>query len=225
VARGLARALGWRYLDSGAFYRAVAWQTARLSLDPEDLTALGAFLAGFAPEAGEDARGFFLLLDGRRLTQELRSPEVSRGASRMARIPAVRRWVTQRLRRLAVGNGLVAEGRDLGSVVFPEADVKFYLDADLTVRAARRQREQQGYIPDSSLTTTIAEIAHRDDQDRTRDEAPLTIPEGALVVDTTRMQPEEVVARCLMEIRRALKAFADCQTCQDTLLRGTFFHD
>lgn len=202
VARSLARALGCRYLDSGAFYRAVAWEAARLGLDPANNGALAGLLAAFAPEAGEDDRGFFLLVDGRRLSRELRTPEISLGASGVARIPAVRRWVTTCLRRLAAGGGVVAEGRDLGSVVFPQADLKFYLDADLNVRAARRQQEQEGDAAGHSLNTTRAEMAARDAQDRTRSEAPLTVPEGAIRIDTSNLQPEEVVARCLAEVHR-----------------------
>ncbi len=202
VARALARALGCRYLDSGAFYRAVAWEAVRRGLDLESNGALAGLLAVFAPEAGEDDHGFFLLVHGRRLAQELRTPEISLSASQVAKIPAVRRWVTTRLRQLAAGGGVVAEGRDLGSVVFPQAHLKFYLDADLNVRAARRQQEQAGAGAANSLGDTRTALAVRDAQDRSRAEAPLTVPPGAIRIDTTHLQPEEVVARCLAEVHR-----------------------
>jgi len=204
VARGLARALGFRYLDSGAFYRAVALEALSRGLDPEDEAGVAGILAHLSVEAGEDADGFFLKLNGRRLARELRTPEVSDASSRVARLAAVRRWVTQSLRRLAGAGGVVAEGRDLGTVVFPEADLKFYLDADLTVRAARRQREQAGLGAAPDLEATLVALAARDTQDRTRAEAPLRVPPGAILIDTTRLTPEEAVARCLAEAARSL---------------------
>jgi len=127
----------------------------------------------------------------------LRTPEVSREASRVARLPAVRRWVTERLRQLARGRRVVAEGRDLGTVVFPDADLKLYLDADLAVRAARRQQEQAALGAGGDLTATLEAIAARDAQDQNRTEAPLQVPSGAVILDTSRLTPEEVVARCL----------------------------
>lgn len=197
AARGLAKALGWTYLDSGAFYRLVAWQAVRQGVNPEDEGAVAGLLPQLAPEPGEDEKGFFLHLDGLRLSKELRTPEVSREASRVAKLPAVRRWVTEKLRHLAQGRQVVAEGRDLGTVVFPEADLKLYLDADLAVRAARRQQEQAALGAGGDLTATLAALAARDAQDQNRTEAPLKVPEGALIVDTSRLSPEEVVARCL----------------------------
>ncbi len=197
AARGLAQALGWTYLDSGAFYRLVAWQARRRGVNPEDEAALAALLAELAPEPGADEDGFFLKVDGLRLARELRTPEVSREASRVARVPVVRRWVTDKLRRLAQGRQVVAEGRDLGTVVFPEADLKLYLEADLTVRAVRRQQEQAALGAGGDLEAILAALAARDAQDQNRAEAPLKVPEGAVIVDTSRLTPEEVVARCL----------------------------
>lgn len=197
AARGLAKALGWTYLDSGAFYRLVAWQARRHGVNPEDEAAVAGLLPQLAPEPGEDEHGFYLQVDGLRLSTELRTPEVSREASRVAKLPAVRRWVTERLRRLAQGRRVVAEGRDLGTVVFPEADLKLYLEADLTIRAARRQKEQAALGAGDDLSATLSALAARDAQDINRAEAPLKVPEGAVIVDTSRLTPEEVVARCL----------------------------
>ncbi|OHE22753.1 MAG: cytidylate kinase, partial [Syntrophobacterales bacterium RIFOXYC2_FULL_60_23] len=129
VARLLAQSLGYLYLDSGALYRAVAWQAQQLGLDLEPDETLEEFLAGFAPELTADSRGFHLVIDGVEVSEGLRSPRVTRESSRLAARPLVRRWVKDRLRHLAANGGVVAEGRDLGTVVFPGAAHKFYLSA------------------------------------------------------------------------------------------------
>jgi cytidylate kinase len=204
AAKGLARALGYLYLDSGALYRAVAWQAMRLKVAVDDGGSLAAFLENFKPQVTFDEAGFHLFIDGQEVTRELRTPEASQEASRVAAIPQVRCWVTDFLRRLAGNGGVVAEGRDLGSVVFPEAVVKFFLTADLTTRAARRRLEWQSDQVPVDLEKTMAELANRDRQDETRAAAPLKVPDGAIAIDTSRLAPEEVVHTCLAEIRAAL---------------------
>jgi CMP/dCMP kinase len=114
--------------------------------------------------------------------------------------------VGEALRRLAQDGGVVAEGRDLGSVVFPDAEVKFYLDADLSTRAARRQQEWQESGIASGLAGTLQDMAARDNRDQNRSVAPLTVPEGAHYLDTSSLKPEEVVARCLAAIQEKLAA-------------------
>ena len=138
VGRRLAQSLHYLYLDSGSLYRAVAWQAGRLGLDLNDPGALAAFLPGFQPELRADGAGFHLLIDGREVREEIRTPEVSRGSSLVAKLPVVRQWVKEHLRWLARNGGVVADGRDQGTAVFPEAEFKFYLDAALSTRAARR---------------------------------------------------------------------------------------
>lgn len=206
LGRRLAQSLGYRYLDSGALYRAVAWQAWEQGLDPTDSAAVAQLLADFQPHITSDARGFHLAINGQEITRELRTPEVSRGASRVAAQPEVRRWVSEILRTLARDGGVVAEGRDLGTAVFPNAEFKIYLDADLTVRAARRQQEwrEDGGAP--NLRGTIQEIAARDSQDQNRALDPLTMPAGAHYVNTTNLNPDEVVEQCLAKIREILKA-------------------
>jgi cytidylate kinase len=201
VGQLLAQSLGYLYLDSGAFYRAVAWQTARQGLDLEDAPALGEFLAVFQPQATADARGFHLWIEGIEVTRELRAPQVSREASRVATLPAVRRWVKERLRDLARTGGVVAEGRDQGTAVFPEAELKFYLDAALRTRAQRRLKDWQRDNDLPSLEEVMAQLAARDRQDENRGEAPLTVPKGAIRIDTTELSVEEVVQQCLARIR------------------------
>ncbi len=206
VARRLAQALNYRYVDSGALYRAVAWQVRQTGLNPADAPALEQMLQDFRPQIATEIQEFRLSAGGRDLTRELRTPEVTQAASRVATQPLVRRWVSETLRRLAPEGGVVAEGRDLGSVVFPDAEVKFYLDADLTTRAARRQQEWQESGVAADLAGTRKDMADRDNRDQNRSVAPLTVPEGAHYVDTSSLKPEEVVARCLAAIEACLAA-------------------
>jgi small subunit ribosomal protein S1 len=201
LARLLAQSLGYLYLDSGALYRAVAWQAQQLGMDLERDETLEEFLADFAPELTADSRGFHLVIDGAEVSQGLRSPEVTRESSRLAARPRVRRWVKDRLRHMAANGGVVAEGRDLGSVVFPGATYKFYLSAALATRAERRRREWQGEGEPPSLVQVMADIAARDLRDETRIEAPLRVPEDAGVIDTTDLSIEAVLQQCLARIR------------------------
>jgi cytidylate kinase len=207
VARLLAQSLGYLYLDSGALYRAVAWQTRQLGLDLERDETLEEFLSDFAPELTADSRGFHLVIDGAEVTEGLRSPEVTRESSRLAARPRVRRWVKDRLRHLAAKGGVVAEGRDQGTVVFPGAAHKFYLSAALATRAERRRREWQGEGEPPSLVQVMADIAARDLRDETREEAPLRVPEDASVIDTTDLNIEQVMERCLAEINSKRRNF------------------
>lgn len=200
VARRLAQSLGYLYLDSGALYRAVAWQARRSGVNLEDPGELEAFLQGFEPQVTSDAAGFHLLIQGQEVTGELRSPEVSRDASRVAVLPRVRRWVKEHLRYLARNGGVVAEGRDQGTVVFPEADGKFFLDAALSTRAARRRQDWQRKGAPPPLEIIMAELAERDRRDETRNEAPLRVPAQATVIDTTQLSIEEVIRQCLARI-------------------------
>jgi cytidylate kinase len=206
LGRRLAQALGYSYVDSGALYRAVAWQARQAQLDPADREALARMLTHFRPQVSATPQGFHVAVAGRDITQELRTPEVTQGASLVATQSQVRHWVNQLLQDLARDRGVVAEGRDLGSVVFPDAPVKFFLDADLTTRASRRQREWQdvGGAPGS----TQSDIAARDHRDQTRGVAPLTVPQGAHYLNTTNLNPEEVANQCLAIIRENLKARA-----------------
>jgi cytidylate kinase len=201
VGRLLAQSLGYLYLDSGALYRAAAWQASRLGLDLSDPETLRDFLAGFQPEVSSDARGFHLSVGGRDISGEIRAAWVSREASKVAVLPEVRGWVKERLRHLARNGGVVAEGRDQGSAVFPEAEFKFYLDAALETRAARRRQDWQRDGDPPPLEEIMAELAARDRRDESRAEAPLRMPPGAILIDTTQMEVAGVVRECLARIR------------------------
>ncbi len=201
VGRRLAQFLHYLYLDSGSLYRAVAWQARRLGLEVNDPRALAALLPGFKPELVSDGAGFHLLIDGREVREEIRTPEVSRDASAVAKLPVVRQWVKEHLRWLARNGGVVADGRDQGTAVFPAAGYKFYLDAALRTRALRRQQDWQQNGDPPSLEEVMRDVAARDRQDETRDEAPLMVPPGAVVIDTTDLSVDEVVERCLAVIK------------------------
>lgn len=200
VGRRLAQSLGYLYLDSGALYRGVAFRARQSGLDLDNPEAWRAFLARFHPEVSSDSRGFHLLIEGREVTEELRSAQVGRDASRVAVLPEVRQWVKERLRYLARNGGVVAEGRDQGTAVFPDAQWKFYLDAALATRASRRRQDWQRDGEPPPLTQIMADLAARDRRDETRSEAPLTVPPGAIVIDTTDLSVEEVVTQCLARI-------------------------
>ncbi len=198
VARELARRLGYRLIDTGALYRAVAWRVLKAGLDPGDEPAIRRLLAGTTV----DLRGEAVLVDGVDVRDEIRTPEIAELASRISALAAVREKVTPIQRRLAAAGGAVLEGRDTGSVVCPDAEVKFYLDASPAVRAARRQKELEARGVPADREAVRSEIHRRDRQDMERALAPLVIPGGAAVIDSTGLSVEEVVQRMLEEVAR-----------------------
>ncbi len=181
VARAVARELGFTYLDSGSMYRSVALAAAQRGVSPADVAPL------IRVQPGDR-----VLLDGRDVTTAIRDPVVSEGASRAAADPAVRAAMAAEQRRLLAHGDWVAEGRDIGTVVAPDADLKVFLTADPEERARRRAREL-GVDP----TTVLAEQAIRDERDRSREHSPLKPADGAVVLDTTYMTLPEVVQRVI----------------------------
>ena len=204
VSRAIAKALGCRYVDTGAMYRAVAWMATqeRLALDDEPaLTALAERV-----ELTLDDRT--VLVEGHDVTRAIRTAEIDAAAARVARMPSVREVLVRRQRAYAVAGGLVIEGRDIGTTVFPAADVKIYLDASPEARAARRALDPAH--GQSSATAALSDVASaleaRDHSDRTRKSSPLTMAADAVCVDTTGMPLEGVVARVLDIVRERLTA-------------------
>lgn len=185
VARALAHALGFTYLDSGAMYRSVALAAIRRGTDP----------AAVAPEL-EIQVGDRVILDGEDVTEAIRSPEISEAASRAAADPAVRRAMVALQRRLIGRGDWVAEGRDIGTVVAPEAEVKVFLTADPRERARRRAQELG-----VGLETVLREQAIRDERDRAREHSPLRPAPGAVELDTTGLSRDEVVRRLVELVR------------------------
>lgn len=186
VARRVAQALGLRFLDTGAMYRAVTWKARRQGLT--DPAAIAAMIRATRLEIGMDR----VLCDGEDVTRAIREPEVTAAVGRIASSAECRAELVRLQRELGASGGLVTEGRDQGSVVFPDADHKFYVDASVEVRAARRHREEGG-----DLDAIRRSIEARDAEDRARPVGPLVRPEGAVVVDTSGLTLEEAVARIL----------------------------
>ena len=179
VARGVARALGFTYLDSGAMYRCVALAVLERGGEPADVAR------AIEVEVGER-----VLLDGRDVTEAIRTPEVSEQASRIAQDAGVRSALVDKQRELMASGDWVAEGRDIGTVVAPGAELKVFLTASGEERARRRAAEL-GADPD----TVLAEQALRDERDRTREHSPLEAAPGAIELDTTGLSVDEVVER------------------------------
>ncbi len=200
AARELARRLGFRLLDTGAMYRAVALGIAGAGVDITDDAALRRYLA----ELRLELDGPRIRVNGRDVTDEIRTEEIGTLTSRLTTLRAVRDAVTPLQRRLAAAGGFVLEGRDTGSVVCPEAEVKFFLEASPAVRARRRHTELARAGAVTSLDAVRREIEARDERDRTRTVAPLVRPVEATVIDTTDLTPDEVVERMLetVELRR-----------------------
>ena len=191
VAKRVADLLGYTYLDSGAMYRAVGLKALRdgVPLDsPERLAALaGAARIDLVPREGK----LLVLLDGEDVTDAIRAPEVSHAASVAAVVPGVRHPMVAEQRRAGERGGVVMEGRDIGSVVFPHADLKIFLDASPEVRASRRQRELEEMGEPREFERVLAEVHERDRRDREREMSPLVRAADAVLVDNTAMDAEE----------------------------------
>ena len=201
VARLLAQKLNYALLESGTLYRAFTWLLLkkREPLSPrkeaEVLEFLEREISGLDIRA--DPRGLRVFYKGEELGRELRDPEVEARVSEVAALPGVRRLANKILQRMAQNRGVVAEGRDMGSVVFPEAKAKFFLTADPRIRAERRYLEWKAKGLEVSREEVLSRIKERDHKDTSRSEAPLKVPEGAIVIDTTALSPEEVANRLL----------------------------
>lgn len=201
TARAVAARLGFLYLDTGAMYRALALKVARLGLDPADDAALETCLAATTVDLSGAPGEAHVWLDGEDVSDRIRTPEVSELSSRLAAIPAVRRRLVGLQRALRSRGPLVGEGRDLGSVVFPDAEVKIFLDADLDTRAGRRTRELHARGIAARPLDVRADLERRDARDRTRADSPLRPAEGALVVDTSGLDVEAQIERVLERVR------------------------
>lgn len=192
AARRVAELLGYTYIDTGAMYRAVALKAlrARIAMDAtEKLVALAASARiDLRPQDGTQC----VLLDGEDVTPTIRTPEVSQTASKIAVIEGVRHVLVAEQRRAGASGGVVMEGRDIGSVVFPDAELKIFLTASDEVRARRRWLEHQQKGDTIDLARTLDEIRERDRRDASREHSPLVRAEGAVFVDSTAMEPEEV---------------------------------
>jgi cytidylate kinase len=196
AARRLAARLGFAYVNSGAIYRAVAWRVARGAALADVLAAMR---VDFAPAPG----GQRVLVDGRDVTEALYTPEVSDLAASLSRRPEVRAYADARQRAFAARGPVVVEGRDAGTVVFPGADCKFYLDASLDARARRRLAERQAAGETADLLAIREAIRARDEADETRTVAPLARSTDATYIDSSELAVDEVVELMVKEVERA----------------------
>jgi cytidylate kinase len=193
VARQVAATLGYRHVDTGAMYRAVAWAAADRGVPLDDEPAV----AALAERAAIEVDATRVAIDGVDVTAAIRTPAVDRIASQVARLPAVRAILVARQRAMAGDGHLVMEGRDIGTVVFPEAPVKVYLDADPAERARRRAHDPAHQSGSYSVAAVATALADRDAADRGRATSPLAKAADAVHLDTTRLSIAEVVARVL----------------------------
>jgi len=201
TARAVAERLGFVYVDTGALYRAVALQVLEDGIPPDDATRIEQRVNALDLDLSGSPAQPHVWLEGRDVAREIRTPAVSELASRLATLPVVRRRLVEIQRGLAERGPLVAEGRDLGTVVFPDADVKIFLDADLDTRALRRHRELQARGIATRLEEVRADLERRDHRDQTRETSPLKAPEGAIHVDTSGLDIEQQVEAVIETVR------------------------
>ncbi len=197
IARRLALRLGFTYIDTGAMYRAVALWASRQSVDPADMHRMEQLALAAAIDL--EPAGSRVLLNGEDVSEEIRRPAIAEAASMAAAIPAVRRALVEKQRAMGASGSVVVEGRDIGSVVFPEASVKIFLDADPDERVRRRLAETA-----SARETVAGQLKERDDRDRTRAESPLVQAPDAVYIDSTSLSEEEVEEAILKVIRTKL---------------------
>lgn len=198
IARTIAATLGYRHIDTGAMYRAVGWKAEAegLRLDDEPAVAALAHRADLVVEGG------VVSIDGHDVTRAIRTPEIDKVAAAVAKLPRVREVLVARQRQIGEHGGVVMEGRDIGSVVFPQADVKIYLDASATERARRRANDSSHTGGQAGTAAVAASIAARDQADSTRTASPLTIAPGAAYIDTTDMPVDQVVDAVMALVRQ-----------------------
>jgi cytidylate kinase len=199
IARTLAERLGYRYIDTGAMYRAVAWRAQQQGVDLNDAEAAASVArnADIALDRG-------VAIDGHDVTRAIRTPEIDAAAAIVARHPGVRAALVERQRQYAADGGLVMEGRDIGTVVFPAADVKLFLDAAPEERARRRAIDPAHASSQQRDVQGVAQaLEARDRSDRTRAASPLTVAPDAVFIDTTGMDVREVVQKAMSVVEEA----------------------
>ncbi|MCF8062556.1 MAG: (d)CMP kinase [Deltaproteobacteria bacterium] len=202
VSRSVAGRLGYVYLDTGAMYRAVALAAGRMGLDLEDGPGLGGLCRGLDLSFATDGDHARLFLGEEDISDAIRTPEMDMLSSAVSAVPEVRQAMTGLQRRMGETGKVVAEGRDMGTVVFPEARHKFFLTASPAVRAERRYQERVGRGETVSLQRVAEELKRRDRQDESRAVAPLRAAEDALVVDTTDLTLEQVISFIIRTVGR-----------------------
>ncbi len=203
IARALARRLNYLYIDTGAMYRAVAWKVLQEEIDLNDVSRIG-FLA--AAQARIELKGngdeMRVYIDDRDITTEIRTPQISQAASIVSAIPAVRRALVAQQQEMGRVGNVVMEGRDIGTVVFPNAEVKIFLDASTEARAHRRFTEDEEKGIAASVEETRAALESRDKRDSSRANSPLVQAEDAVYIDTSDFTIEEVIEQILTLVQQ-----------------------
>lgn len=205
AAKLLAKRLGYLYLDSGALYRGIAWKAIRMGINHHDEAALGSLCQTTAISVRQGEDGIRVFVDGSEVTGELRTPQVTQVASVVSAVRPVRDRLLELQRKIGEEGGVVIEGRDTGTVVFPDGDAKFYLDAALTVRAERRFRELRAKGFDTQLESTLREISVRDEKDMHRPIAPLRKADDAKLIDSSDLNLSQVVDKILEEVKEKMR--------------------
>jgi cytidylate kinase len=200
LGRMLASALDLLYIDTGSMYRAVALAVLESSVNATDDIAVGSLASRVDIDFAGDPDSLRVTLDGRDVTEQIRSEEVTHMSSVISTIPAVRRAMVQRQREMG-RRGAVLNGRDIGTVVFPDADVKFFLTASSEARAQRRFAEEQTQDSKISFEETFADMNERDRRDSTRADSPLLVADDAIVIDSTGLSIEESLERMMAVVR------------------------
>ena len=201
VARAVARELGYRHVDSGAMYRAVGWKAVHDGVPLDDEEAI----AKLAGRSRIEVTATSVTIDEADVTRAIRTPEIDGAAAAVARLPKVRDVLVEGQRRLGAGGAIVMEGRDIGTVVFPGADVKIYLDASPEERARRRATDPARSGGPAAIAEVAGALTARDELDRTRQASPLYAARDAVVIDTTGKSVTEVVEEAMGVIRGKLK--------------------
>jgi cytidylate kinase len=201
LAKRLARELGFTYMDTGAMYRALALKVLREGVDLTDDAAMARLIESTTVDLRPANGALRVLLDGADVAAEIRTPQVSQMASKASALPAVRTRLLELQREMGRRGSVVAEGRDIGTVIFPGADVKVFLQASAAERARRRFAELRAAGQAVKLDETLREIEERDRRDSERDLAPLRQAEDAVLIDSSSMDADQVMARVLEHIR------------------------
>jgi CMP/dCMP kinase len=202
LAKRLAKDLGFTYLDTGGMYRALALKVLREGIDIGNDGALSELIGRTDIDLVVTGGKLKVLLDGEDVSQEIRAPEVSQMASKASTLEVVRRWMLVLQRAFGRRGNVVAEGRDIGTVVFPDAEVKIYLDASAQERARRRVEELRQAGRQVSLDETLREMWERDKRDSERDLAPLRKADDAIAIDSTSVDAEALAQRVMQQIRK-----------------------
>jgi len=202
VARGLAHRLGYTFLDTGALYRTVAVTAKERHVAWTDGPGLGELARSLTIAFGKDGKQIRVFADGRDVTLAIRTAEISEGASRVSALPEVRAGLLDLQRRVATTANVVAEGRDVGTVVFPSAKAKFFLSANPETRAMRRTLELQAKGQPAILAEVLADMRVRDERDSARAVAPLRRADDAVEIDTSELSPDGVILK-MAEVVRA----------------------